>query len=177
MAIEGPKTIGDASARGPKRSGGRRRRDFVVSRGMTPQASGEESHDSAVASQTIEAQPLFGQIRPHRGSDGRMGSTALSIRRTGAGMDVRTSAPQFGARKERRSAAIGEALNQKSTTDSDTICKHSVHCRRRRSPSDGSLERAAVIDVEFKERYSPAAFVQTTTWRKRYSSLARLTRK
>jgi hypothetical protein len=64
MAIERPKAIGDAPASGPKRSGGRRKGDFLASRGMTPQASGEESRQSAVASKTIEAQPSFVQITP-----------------------------------------------------------------------------------------------------------------
>lgn len=64
MAIDRPKAIGDAPARGPKRSGGRRKGDFLVSRGMTPKASGEESRISAVASKAIETQPPFGQIRP-----------------------------------------------------------------------------------------------------------------
>jgi len=64
MAINRTKAIGDAPARGPKQRGGRRKGDFLVSRGMTPQASGEESRQSAVASQAIEAQPSFGQIKP-----------------------------------------------------------------------------------------------------------------
>jgi hypothetical protein len=34
---------------------------------MTPKASGEESRRNAVALQTIEAQPSFGQIKPKRG--------------------------------------------------------------------------------------------------------------
>ncbi|AGK59788.1 hypothetical protein HYPDE_40598 [Hyphomicrobium denitrificans 1NES1] len=34
MAIDRPRTIDDAPARGPERSGGWRRRDFLASRGM-----------------------------------------------------------------------------------------------------------------------------------------------
>jgi hypothetical protein len=64
MAIDRPKAIGDAPARGPKQSGGRRKSEFLVPRGMTPKASGEESRSSAVASQAIDAQPSFGQITP-----------------------------------------------------------------------------------------------------------------
>jgi hypothetical protein len=64
MAINRTKAIGDAPAHGPKQSGGRRKSEFLVPRGMTPKASGEESRQSAVASKAIEAQPSFGQIKP-----------------------------------------------------------------------------------------------------------------
>jgi len=60
MAIYRPKTIGDAPE-GPKRSGGCCRRDFLASRGMGV-SPGEESRVDSVAAQTIEAQPVFGQI-------------------------------------------------------------------------------------------------------------------
>ena len=62
MAINRPEAIGAAPALGapvalarwggdcrPKQSGGRRSSEFLVSRGMTPQASGEESRCAAVA--------------------------------------------------------------------------------------------------------------------------------
>ena len=62
MAMGRPRTIGDAPA-GPERSGGRCRRDFLASRGMGV-SPGEESRVDSVASQTIEAQPVFGQIKP-----------------------------------------------------------------------------------------------------------------
>src|SRR5258708_5356208 len=42
MAIDRPRTIGDAPARGPERSGGRCRSDFLASRGMGV-SPGEES--------------------------------------------------------------------------------------------------------------------------------------
>ena len=62
MAIYRPKTIGDAPE-GPERSGGCCRRDFLASRGMGV-SPGEESRVDSVAAQTIEAQPVFGQIEP-----------------------------------------------------------------------------------------------------------------
>jgi hypothetical protein len=65
MAIGKPKAIDDAPV-GPERSGGWRRREFLVSRGMGF-SPGEESLNAAVAAQAIEAQPSFGQIKPGRG--------------------------------------------------------------------------------------------------------------
>ena len=62
MAIYRPKAIGDAPE-GLERSGGRCRRDFLASRGMGV-SPGEESRVDSVAAQTIEAQPVFGQIEP-----------------------------------------------------------------------------------------------------------------
>jgi hypothetical protein len=62
MAICRPKTIGDAPE-GLERSGGCCRRDFLASRGMGV-SPGEESRVDSVAAQTIEAQPVFGQIEP-----------------------------------------------------------------------------------------------------------------
>jgi len=54
-----PNTIGDAPVYGLERSGGRRWRDFLASRGMGV-SPGEESRADGVAAQTIEAQPVFG---------------------------------------------------------------------------------------------------------------------
>src|SRR5437879_3392038 len=65
MAMNRPRAIGDAPARGPERSGGRRCGDFLASRGMGA-SPGEESRINGVAAQTIEAQPLFGQIKPSK---------------------------------------------------------------------------------------------------------------
>jgi len=62
MAIDRPKMIGDAPE-GLERSGGCCRRDFLASRGMGV-SPGEESRFDSVASQAIEAQPVFGQIKP-----------------------------------------------------------------------------------------------------------------
>jgi hypothetical protein len=67
MAIYKPKTIDDAPASGPKHSGGHRRCDFLVSRGMGF-SPGEESRSDGVAAKAIEAQPIFGQIKPSRRS-------------------------------------------------------------------------------------------------------------
>src|SRR5882762_7067837 len=50
---------------GPQRSGGRRRRDFLASRGMGV-AQGKKVSSDGVAAQTIEAQPVFGQIEPSK---------------------------------------------------------------------------------------------------------------
>jgi hypothetical protein len=54
MAICGPKAIAAAPVFGPERSGGRRRRDFLGSRGMG-EAQGKKVAPSAVAAQAIEA--------------------------------------------------------------------------------------------------------------------------
>ena len=58
--------IDDAPARGPERSGGRRRGEFLASRGMGV-SPGEESLPAGVAAQAIEAQPVSGQISHQRG--------------------------------------------------------------------------------------------------------------
>ena len=71
MAICRPRTIGDAPE-GPQRSGGRCRSDFLASRGMGV-SPGEESPYGGVAAQTIEAQPVFGQIKPSK----RRGASVL----------------------------------------------------------------------------------------------------
>jgi hypothetical protein len=62
MAIYRPRTIGGAPE-GLERSGGCCWRDFLASRGMGV-SPGEESRANSVAAQTIEAQPVFGQIEP-----------------------------------------------------------------------------------------------------------------
>jgi hypothetical protein len=69
-------------------------------------------------------------------------------------MDVRTSAPQFGARKERRSAAMGEALHQKSTIDGD------ANASTASTVGEGArvvetVTRAVVVDVEFENDIRP----------------------
>src|ERR1700745_3649325 len=51
MAMDRPRTIGDAPGCGPQRSGGRRRSDFLASRGMGV-SPGEESRSDGVAAQT-----------------------------------------------------------------------------------------------------------------------------
>jgi len=75
MAISRPKAIDAAPACGPKRSGGRRRttllfREEWAHRGPRGGCSagwgaqGKKVAPSAVAAQAIEAQPVFGQIKP-----------------------------------------------------------------------------------------------------------------
>src|SRR5271163_784917 len=94
MAIGRPEAIGDAPARGPERSGGWRRGDFLASRGMGEPGSprgkprgvespGEESLTGAVAAQAIEAQPSFGQIKPRRGRVVSVPNSILGRRRGG----------------------------------------------------------------------------------------------
>jgi hypothetical protein len=63
MAVCRPKAIDDAPIFGPERSGGWRRRDFLASRGMG-EAQGKKVSPAAIAAQSIEAQPSFGQIKP-----------------------------------------------------------------------------------------------------------------
>jgi hypothetical protein len=65
MAIDRPRTIDDAPARGPQRSGGCRGETFLF-REEWAFSPGEESRSADVAAQSIEAQPVFGQIRPSR---------------------------------------------------------------------------------------------------------------
>jgi len=65
MAIDRPRTIGDALARGPKPSGGRRRETFLP-REEWALAQGKKVASDGVAAQTIEAQPVFGQIEPSK---------------------------------------------------------------------------------------------------------------
>ena len=82
MATDRPRTIGDAPACGPERSGGRRCRDFLVSRGMGA-SPGEASHSNGVAAQTIEAKPVFGQIKPSKRPRASACRTEIRRRRHG----------------------------------------------------------------------------------------------
>jgi hypothetical protein len=61
MAIKGPGTIAAAPVFGPQHSGGRRRGDFFVSRGMR-EAQGKKVDPTPLRPQAIEAQPVSGQI-------------------------------------------------------------------------------------------------------------------
>jgi hypothetical protein len=58
-----PEAIGDASACGPQRSGGRRAKNFLVPRGMGGSPRGRK-FGARRCGQTIEAKPPFGQIKP-----------------------------------------------------------------------------------------------------------------
>ncbi|RWX69345.1 hypothetical protein EN780_06615 [Mesorhizobium sp. M4B.F.Ca.ET.089.01.1.1] len=55
MRLDGGRKVeGDRwRTRGPKRSGGRRRSDFVASRGMTAQPAGEESRDAPLRNKRL----------------------------------------------------------------------------------------------------------------------------
>jgi hypothetical protein len=130
MAIGRPKTIGDAPE-GPERSGGCCWRDFLASRGMGVSA-GEESRANSVAAQTIEAQPVFGQIEP---SQRPRASRAehLPGRRWWASFLLRKMSKQFGVEKETKEGkkAITFPRNQSRTNDSNcgSTCAGRYRCR------------------------------------------------
>jgi hypothetical protein len=77
MAIGKPEAIDDAPACGPEHRGEWRRGEFLASRGMPASPAGEESLTDAIASQAIEAQPSFGQIKPLRGRVVRASNSIL----------------------------------------------------------------------------------------------------
>jgi hypothetical protein len=116
MAICRPEAIDDAPGCGPERSGGWRRGEFLASRGMPARPAGEESLTDAVASQAIEAQPSFGQIKPWRGRVVRTPNSILRRRRGGRRMSrTRGSAFQAKKRKPWRS--------ERTTSRPDNPCK------------------------------------------------------
>src|SRR5579872_2613133 len=83
MAIDRPGTIDDAPARGPEREPEDvEGRDFLVSRGMGF-SPGEESRTGDIAVQSIEAQPVFGQIRPSEARCVRALNSVLGRRHAG----------------------------------------------------------------------------------------------
>src|SRR6266851_1982789 len=111
MAIYRPKAIGDAPE-GLERSGGRCRRDFLASRGMGV-SPGEESRVDSVAAQTIEAQPVFGQIEPSkrpRASRAEAQVRKKMARFGSARQEVETI--QRRKRNEGRQTAISSAQSQ-----------------------------------------------------------------
>src|SRR5258707_1440760 len=61
MAIDQPEAIDDAPARGPEHGGGRRRGNFLASRGMGF-SPGEERFTHAGSAQAIEAQTPLGPV-------------------------------------------------------------------------------------------------------------------
>ena len=106
MAICRPRTIGDAPE-GPERSGGCRRSDPRLRGGLLSclarngRSPGEESRFDGVAAQTIEAQPVFGQIEPSQ----RPGDRVLnhkSGRRWPASVRPGKRSVRFGVGKETR---------------------------------------------------------------------------
>src|ERR1700751_3440467 len=95
MAIYRPKTSG-AAPEGLERSGGCCRRDFLASRGMGV-SPGEESRVDSVAAQTIEAQPVFGQIEPSKRPRASRAEPQVQEKMAGSG-----SARQEGKKVQRR---------------------------------------------------------------------------
>src|SRR5215471_14748923 len=77
MAIDRPRTIGDAPARRPERSVGRRRETFLP-REEWALAQGKKVLSDGVAARTIEAQPVFGQIKPSKRPGASARRTAIS---------------------------------------------------------------------------------------------------
>ena len=71
--------------------------DFLASRGMA-KGQGKKVDPSAVASQAIEAQPTFGQIKPWRGRVVRTPNSILG-RKRGGRRTSRTRGPAFQAKK------------------------------------------------------------------------------
>src|ERR1700720_495904 len=114
MAIYRPKAIGDAPE-GLERSGGRCRRDFLASRGMGV-SPGEESRVDSVAAQTIEAQPVFGQIEPSKRP--RASRAEPQVRETMAGFGSARQEVETVRRRKRnegRQKAISSAQIQPRT--------------------------------------------------------------
>jgi hypothetical protein len=91
--------------------------DFLASRGMG-EAQGKKVVPSAVASQTIEAQPSFGQIKPWRGRVVRTPNSILRRRRGGRRMCC-TRGAAFQAKK------------RKPWRSERTISRPGNPCRRR----------------------------------------------
>ena len=86
---------------GPKQSGGRRRSDFLVSRGMTPQAAGEESRAFAVAPQAVEAsadlrldQPIEEAVRCARSEQRRTRENAATLLPPPVTLTITSGAPR-----------------------------------------------------------------------------------
>ena len=73
--------------------------DFLASRGMA-KGQGKKVDPSAVASQAIEAQPSFGQIKPWRGRVVRTPNSILG-RKRGGRRTSRTRGPAFQAKKRK----------------------------------------------------------------------------
>ncbi len=139
MAIYGPRTIGDAPE-GLERSGGCCWRDFLASRGMGV-SPGEESGVDSVAAQTIEAQPVFGQIEPSQRP--RASRAEPQVRDKMAGFGSRRQEVETVRRRKRnegRQKAVSSAQNQSRTNGSSgaSMCtgrsqRHFVEMLRGRS--------------------------------------------
>jgi hypothetical protein len=105
MAIYRPKTIGDAPACGLKRSGGRRRETFLP-REEWALAQGKKVLSDGVAAQAIEAQPVFGQIKPSRRS-GASRALNNNLRRRRGESRLRQRSRNVSAQRTKRCAGNG----------------------------------------------------------------------
>jgi len=132
MAIYRPRTIGDAPE-GLERSGGRCRRDFLASRGMGV-SPGEESRVDSVAAQTIEAQPVFGQIEPSQRPRASRAEPQVREKMAGLG-SLRQEVEKIQRRKrnERRQKAISSAQGQPKGNDFTirSVCEYVGRNQRR----------------------------------------------
>jgi hypothetical protein len=156
MAIYRPKTIGDAPE-GLERSGGCCRRDFLASRGMGV-SPGEESRVDSVAAQTIEAQPVFGQIEPSKRP--RASRAEPQVREKMAGLSsVRQEVGTVRRRKrnEGRQKALSSAQSQPPTNGSGAV---SVSTRTQSTPCHRSVPRkVATTSRSSSLAYDPRAAV------------------
>jgi hypothetical protein len=122
MAIYRPKTIGDAPE-GLERSGGCCRRDFLASRGMGV-SPGEESRVDSVAAQTIEAQPVFGQIEPSQRPRASRAEPQVPEKMAGLG-SVRQEVETVRRRKRnegRQKAILSARVHPERTAPARGLC-------------------------------------------------------
>jgi hypothetical protein len=89
--------------------------DFLAARGMA-KGQGKKVDPSAVASQAIEAQPSFGQIKPWRGRVVRTPNSILG-RRRGGRRTSRTRGSAFQAKKRK------PWRSERTTSRSGNPCK------------------------------------------------------
>ena len=148
MAIYRPKTIGDAPE-GPQRSGGCRRSDPRLCGGLLSclarngRSPGEESRFDGVAAQTIEAQPVFGQIEPSQ----RPGGRALNDK---PGRRWRSSVRQgkrtlrFGVGKETKEDK-SEVVGAKPTANDNSRTASMYTGRNQTLPHRSAPRKAATI--------------------------------
>ena len=156
MAIYRPKAIGDAPE-GLERSGGRCRSDFLASRGMGV-SPGEESRVDSVAAQTIEAQPVFGQIEPSKRPRASRAEPQLREKMAGVGparQEVETI--QRRKRNEGRQKAISKTQDQPSIHGNSRRIECGLGTQS--APSHRSVQRKVVTS----SRSSPPTSVQQLT--------------
>jgi hypothetical protein len=136
MAIGKPEAIDDAPGCGPERSGGRRRGEFLASRGMPASPAGEESLTDAIAFQAIEAQPSFGQIKPLRGRVVRVSNSIL--KRSDMANIERSAQVVRRSRRRKRNPGAQKGRLQRPTTGANGNADGRCLCR----PDDGVQPRA-----------------------------------